>query len=648
MTKRVRENSLTIIFRDDADVTAEQLLFFEVDRTNELMLIDSAITQRGSLVNGLNFAQVTINHRVLVPLPLASGAPSLSTSSTRSAALGLVALSIAANHFKLPVMWHRMLRFRHPPADVATAAAASQGDLSEASDTDESHLEDGYIVFAYRKRPAIRVETSCSAESDDASSTRPSTNDSSSRRTSLLTGASDESSDTAGRGGVRSISIYVTISVKLGSPVYKVGGTAEVESMQDSRDLVTEVSDVMTTGSGARRHIMSNDRVLNDMAVAVHLASGATVASALFFRKSRQSKGASPLSSSKFSELKFLPDLVNGHPAVEVHLAGVASGSSADVPMTEIQLRAYSWGSTADDPRLQPSAFLHPKPNKPPKGESGAGARKNQNEQTLKRAASVKLALEVIGSTAFMSEFEWPYGPRSVNTEVLARWIVSVWDETDHVIYGEDGSAVLDPTKGSAIPDIAKFESATKMPNSVFKNAVIPKKKTASGALPGPALSAMEVEKVGMFRAIAARLSGSAGLSAGGATQGEGGAGHTVWIMQRNEQIISMPLSYDIDNPNAETSVLRALIDGLSSTYGGSNLLERPQANEELMLRFQTTGADTVEGSLRTYSFLQLKQVKVIDLLKDGNLKKPLHGQIYVRDKVAQILASQVVSFDDF
>ena len=159
MAKRVRESSVTIIFRDDADHAAN-LLFFEVDRTNELTLIDSAIAQRDSLVNGFNFAQVTTDHRVLVPLPLASGAPSLSTSSTRCAALGLVALSIAANHFKLSVMWHRLLRFRHTPADVATALAASQGELSEASDTDESHLDDGFIVFSQASRNSCRRHSS--------------------------------------------------------------------------------------------------------------------------------------------------------------------------------------------------------------------------------------------------------------------------------------------------------------------------------------------------------------------------------------------------------------------------------------------------------------------------------------------------------
>ena len=122
--------------------------------------------------------------------------------------------------------------------------------------------------------------------------------------------------------------------MKLGSLVYSVGNLAEVEHMQDSRDLSTVVPDVMTTGTATRRQIASSDKVLNDIAVAVHLLSGATVASSIYYRKLKSSKTASVLSRGNLGELKFLPDLMGGLPAVEVHLAGRAPGSCADDPMT--------------------------------------------------------------------------------------------------------------------------------------------------------------------------------------------------------------------------------------------------------------------------------------------------------------------------
>ena len=45
MAKRVRDSSVTIIFRNDADHNAD-LLVYEIDRNSELTLIDSAIEHR--------------------------------------------------------------------------------------------------------------------------------------------------------------------------------------------------------------------------------------------------------------------------------------------------------------------------------------------------------------------------------------------------------------------------------------------------------------------------------------------------------------------------------------------------------------------------------------------------------------------------
>ena len=55
-----------------------------------------------------------------------------------------------------------------------------------------------------------------------------------------------------------------------------------------------------------------------------------------------------------------------------------------------------------------------------------------------------------------------------------------------------------------------------------------------------------------------------------------------------------------------------------------------------------------LDQSLRVYAFRQLKHVKRIDLLKDGNPSKPFYGQIYQREKVREIDQTQVLSLADF
>ena len=126
--------------------------------------------------------------------------------------------------------------------------------------------------------------------------------------------------------------------------------------------------------------------------------------------------------------------------------------------------------------------------------------------------------------------------------------------------------------------------------------------------------------RLGMYSAFTSRAQGGTARVAG---RDNGGVGHAVFILKRDDRgdPLSLPISYDHGNLDAQTSVL-ILILKVVSIPGGSHLLEKPAEGNELMLRLAMEGVP-LDQSLRVYSFRQLKQVKLIDLLKDGNLSKP-------------------------
>ena len=73
-----------------------------------------------------------------------------SNPATRHQTLRLAALSIATSDLGINVKSFRLLRFERPPIDLESALAATGRRLLEASPVDESHFNDGFIVFAFR------------------------------------------------------------------------------------------------------------------------------------------------------------------------------------------------------------------------------------------------------------------------------------------------------------------------------------------------------------------------------------------------------------------------------------------------------------------------------------------------------------------
>jgi hypothetical protein len=175
---------------------------------------------------------------------------------------------------------------------------------------------------------------------------------------------------------------------------------------------------------------------LNDIAVGAHLAVGATNVAKVYYPDRKLRKVASALDNIKYlPQLKVLPDTIQGRPAVEVHL-GACGNAPGGAPMTESDLRLYSWGAiTPDDPRLPPSAVLLSPPAKQTRADAGAGARKSRNQETAKRESALKLAKEVMGSELFTGQFEWAHALTAHHSQVFMHFLVSAWETTDQVIY---------------------------------------------------------------------------------------------------------------------------------------------------------------------------------------------------------------------